>query len=381
VYFRGRPKDYGHGETRLIKAVDLNNNQLVTMWIPQWLFDPKKDWADVERGIITPEEYWGSAKMYCPRHYEIVQAHYRYEDDPRGVHQNDARKLGEIVGDFPIVANVKGSVTIKYVDEIKSVAQYSVPRTIHIELKDCRFGNGFVVHEPTAVVVPAPEGVAFDPLMNRIQPVPGSLTVKGTFFVYLRNIAGRFRRTLKPKDGTFELVDYDIQDLREAFEQYQLDQSYVALVDEIRAMLKEGKFLSPGDITALGKKRGFQIDDPVEFLRQETMRQEFRAEFVWWFDEAAEESYYGDGSFFFKIGDKWCWEVPVPGNATYIFDEEMPIGELSQKCMVTPRTVIMTGDAIPGYLGRVIHPGINGDEDHNDQVVELWKRRMEKALQ
>ena len=376
ILSRTKPKDMGYGLTRIIKGVDINTNELVTMFVKQYLFEPKADKNDLRYGFITSEEYWESSILHLPAFYEVARVNYQ-NDKPDRLTQYDRRDIESKRELFPILDRVKRAVKLTYVDEIEKVGQFTVSRDIHLELKDCEFGNGFVRDLNSGVLIPAPEGVAFDPLMNNIRDgMTGTIDVTGTFYVHLRKVKDNWRDVLIPKEGDLEIVDFDVRNLNELFKQYQIEAAYFEMVSFIRHELARGRFLREKDIVDIARRFKVEVRDPAELLRLETFKKEFRGEFVWYLDEIAEDSWYGASSFFFRVGDKWVWEVPVPGAATYVFDDSLPIAELSAKAISTSRNVIMAKPELLGYVGRVIHPSVNGDGEINPNGVKYWKTRL-----
>jgi hypothetical protein len=357
-------------------------------------FVPKADVSQVSVGKMSMEEYYASAKMRLPAHYDFVEVEYEKEvteqrsGEPLILDNIDLNRLNEHIKwnvcKQAIRKNTK--VSTSTLKSVRKIGHLFVQVKESIPLIACTFGMGYVVNIQSGmkIVQPADGSAAFDPVMNELQPVKGSITYAGSAWVYLRKTNGEFHDVYVPRDGKdFQVVGYDLADLNAKFGKYKVEQAYWSLVYEIRAALASSKFLNESAVEAMAKKLGIKVN-AKKILHQETIAAGYRPEYVWYLDGLKQgDAFYGSGgNFFFEFKGCWVWEDPQDGHATYVMRKGMPIGELSAKATGTPRTVIMAQPELLGYVGRVIHPSRDPeDEELNKRLMEGWKERLNKVME
>lgn len=266
----------------------------------------------------------------------------------------------------------------KYKDLV-ILGQYSLQKTFHFSLEDCKFNTDYIFHGPTSSKIPAVDiGFEyFSPKLSLLSP-QGTITITGVFELRLHAVDGiigeptRWETIHIYKEGTIDASKSDLSNLQ-AYVRSSLSQDRLAdLIATIKQILKDGHYISFEEMTQMANKAQVDVSDVSSILETMTFKKSYEQKFFQSLKDLQTKDkkiYYSMNGFVFHINDHLVWEVPETGTATYIFDDQNIIELMAKLEQVKRRSILINEDlaSFLKYRRRVIHPDDVEEQRHFDR--------------
>ena len=175
-------------------------------------------------------------------------------------------------------------------------------------------------------------------------------------------------------------------------ERHRTAKSYELLLRAAKERIQRNELLSKREIERLIAELGLNsiiFENVEQLLRDLTIKKKYTIEYHDILKRMSNgDIYYGKNGFLFAIGNYFVYEKPIPGTATYIFDNRLTIHELANKLSHTERygrKIILKDEEVQNVLGfkkRVIHPldTLTSRKRKNKNYLTRWLNEIKEII-